>query len=203
MTLADRIVALLATEPMEDGALAGRLGVRHQAVNSACRSLQRSGRVVRAIGLRGRIVNRVVASVPSSPPIPTSAPARPPIASTLVSEDQVKEAVSDYLTARDWWVRVMWGMERGIDIEAHRGAERLVIEAKGEAPTDPMGGNYFLGMLGELLQRMTDDTAQYAIALPETRRYRGLIDRFLALARRRLGLAVFWVRDGAAQLETD
>jgi hypothetical protein len=203
-TLAERIVALLAVEPMEDADLAARLGVRHQAVNSTCRGLERNGRLVRQIGDNGRIVNLLTETVVEASPVAAPA-ARSSVAasSALVTEDHVKQAVHDYLAARGWSVRVMWGRERGIDIEAHRGTERFVIEAKGEAPTDQMGGNYFLGMLGELLQRMTDEGARYAIALPETRRYRGLVDRFPALARRRLGLAVFWVRDGVVRLETD
>lgn len=121
---------------------------------------------------------------------------RLPVATALLTEDQVKRAVCDWLEARGWTVEVRWGRDRGIDIEARRSGERWVIEAKGEAPTDQMGGNYFLGALGELLQRMSEEGTRYAIALPETRRYRGLIDRLPILARRRLGLAVFWVRSG-------
>ena len=58
-------------------------------------------------------------------------------------------------------------------------------------------------MLGELLQRMNDENARYSVALPKTRRYRGLVQRFPELARRRLGLSVFWVRDGVVRLEDD
>lgn len=57
-----------------------------------------------------------------------------------------------------------------------------------------MGGNYFLNALSELLQRMSDDRARYAIALPENRRNLGLVERLPDLARRRLGLTVFFVR---------
>jgi hypothetical protein len=35
--------------------------------------------------------------------------------------------------------------------------------------------------------------ASYGIALPDNRQYRGLVNRLPALAKERLGLAVFWV----------
>lgn len=69
---------------------------------------------------------------------------------------------------------------------------------EGRGGDRPDGGNYFLNALGELLQRMSDDRARYAIALPENRRNLGLVERFPDLARRRLGLTIFFVRwDGS------
>jgi len=53
--------------------------------------------------------------------------------------------------------------------------------------------NYFVGILGELLQRMYDESATYGIALPANRQYAGLVDRPPRLARDRIGLNVFWV----------
>jgi len=35
--------------------------------------------------------------------------------------------------------------------------------------------NYFLGALGELIQRMTDVTATYGLALTNNKQYRGLV----------------------------
>ena len=60
--------------------------------------------------------------------------------------------------------------------------------------------NYFLGMLGELVQRMDDAQASYGIALPNNRQYRGLVDRLPALAEERLRLVVFWVSREGDQL---
>jgi hypothetical protein len=48
-------------------------------------------------------------------------------------------------------------------------------------------------MLGELIQRMDDPEATYAIALPDNRQYRGLVSRLPSLAKRRMTLTVFWV----------
>jgi hypothetical protein len=69
-----------------------------------------------------------------------------------------------------------------------------LIEAKGDAPTPQMQGNYFLGALGELLQRMDDPEAQYGLALPDNSRFRGLVERFPLLAVERLRLRVFLVK---------
>ena len=49
---------------------------------------------------------------------------------------------------------------RGIDVDArHIDGRRYIIEAKAEVGVSgPQQVNYFLGMLGELLQRMDDQT---------------------------------------------
>lgn len=72
----------------------------------------------------------------------------------LLTEDSVKAAAKTHLETAGWTVTVAWGRERGIDIEAHRGAERLYLEAKGEAANPPQQVNYFLAALGELVQRL-------------------------------------------------
>lgn len=116
-----------------------------------------------------------------------------------ITEDEVKEAVRAHLTARGFDVAVAWGRVRGIDIDArHPDGRRYVIEAKAEVgKAGPQQVNYFLGMLGELVQRMDDAQASYGIALPDNRQYRGLVDRLPALAKERLRLAVLWVsREG-------
>jgi hypothetical protein len=110
-----------------------------------------------------------------------------------ITEDEVKAAVKAHLEADGWTVTVAWGRERGIDIDARGASERLVIEAKGEAPAGPQQVNYFLGALGELIQRMDDPTARYGLAFPDHRQYRGLVDRLPALAKERLGLVVYFV----------
>jgi hypothetical protein len=58
------------------------------------------------------------------------------------------------------------GRERGIDILATQDGERWVIEAKGQAARGLQQVNYFLGALGELVQRMDRDEARYGLALP-------------------------------------
>jgi len=116
-----------------------------------------------------------------------------------ITEDEVKAAVRDYLLALGYSVEVAWERTPGIDIDArHPSRKRHIIEAKAE--TGSSGAqqvNYFIGMLGELLQRMDDEDATYGIALPENRQYRGLVERLPRLARDRIGLHVFWVARGS------
>ena len=69
-----------------------------------------------------------------------------------------------------------WDRGRGIDIEARPGGGRYAIEAKAETGTSgAQQENYFLGMLGELLQRIDDEDAHYGIAArqPSVSRPRG------------------------------
>lgn len=198
MTLAQRIVAALQVAALDDDQLAAQLGVVRQQINQTCRALEKRAVLSRGVGPSGKIVNSLAGS--SAPPLVVPAhPAQPrsSVAGAL-AEDEVKTAIRDHFEAQGFTVQIAWGRVRGIDIEARRGAERWAIEAKGEAATDQMGGNYFLNALGELLQRMSDDRTRYAIALPENRRNLGLVARFPDLARRRLGLTVFFVRrDGS------
>jgi hypothetical protein len=53
--------------------------------------------------------------------------------------------------------------------------------------------SYFLGMLGELVQRMSDPNARYGIALPDDPQYRGLVKRLPRLAKERLRLVTYLV----------
>jgi hypothetical protein len=92
-----------------------------------------------------------------------------------------------------WSVTVAWGRDRGIDVEAHRGTEDLYLEAKGEAANSPQQVNYFLGALGELVQRLRDPTAGYGLGLPDNPQYRRLVERLPELARQRLNLTVLFV----------
>src|SRR5215210_156237 len=70
----------------------------------------------------------------------------PPVEpSVFITQDPVKEAVKRSLQAAGWTVLVRWGGERGIDIEATRGDERLVLKAKGETAPGPQQVGYYLG----------------------------------------------------------
>jgi hypothetical protein len=193
MTLADRIVEVLQTVPagLDDDELANRLGVVRQAVNQACRKLAAGDRLRRGVGTSGKIINtldRTWRPVERLPAMPAEG--------SLLIEDEIKGAVRHHLASDGYDVRVAWGRQRGIDIEATRSEppDRLVIEANGEATLQPQQLNYFLGALGELLQRMNDPSARYGLALPDNRQYRGLVQRLPALVWTRLNLFVFFVR---------
>jgi hypothetical protein len=187
-TIAERILAAVANQgPCNDDDLAARLGVARQAINQAARRLVDRGQLARDIGPGGKIINRLPHKPAPEPPQPRAN------AGNLLSEDEVKEAVRAHLAADGWTVDVAWGRQRGIDIDARRDTERLIIEAKGEVALQPQQVNYFLGALGELLQRMDDPTARYGVALPDNRQYRGLVERLPALAKERLELVVYFV----------
>ncbi len=111
-----------------------------------------------------------------------------------MSEDEVKRAVAAVLRRQGWQANVKWRHEPGIDIEALRGKERMVIEAKGEGSLAPMRANYFLMTLGELLQRMDSQDASYNIALPAHRQFVGLIFRLPVFIRRLLRIGFFLVK---------
>jgi hypothetical protein len=137
------------------------------------------------LGLYRRLRDGEPAASPPKPQADQSGP---------IAEDEVKRAVAAHLEAQGFSVQVAWGGARGIDIEARRGAERLVLEAKGKVANPPQQVNYFLNALGELVQRMDDPHTRYGLALPDNRQYRRLVGRLPAHARERLGLVVFFVR---------
>jgi hypothetical protein len=58
--------------------------------------------------------------------------------------------------------------------EAHEAMAHGSFEAKGCGSLQPMHVNYFIAILGELLQRINDPGARYSIALPDMKQYRGL-----------------------------
>jgi len=199
-TLEQRIVAALKTArvPLDDDELAARLEVVRQAVNQAARKLEKRLLVQRYVGPSGKIVNRLAENalpiVATSRPHPNVSPPSP--AAAFISEDEVKQAIKEHLEAQGYEVTVAWGRERGIDIDARRAGDHLVIEAKAEVVRPQQQVNYFLGAIGELVQRMSDPDARYGLALPDNRQYRGLVDRLPSTARERLGLVVFFVARG-------
>jgi hypothetical protein len=214
VTLADRVLRILRTtsQPLDDDQLAARASVIRQAVNQTCRRLEANGVLRRYVGVDGKIVNEIVSAAgdagassdeqlaPTGRHTSTTSPRTTtvaPEAGAMLTEDQVKAAVRDYFAAQGFHVEVRWGRDRGIDLVATRPDERWVVEAKGEVASAQQQGNYFLGAIGELVQRMDDAGARYALALPDNPRYRGLVRRLPVLARQRLSLTVLLVaRDG-------
>jgi hypothetical protein len=114
-----------------------------------------------------------------------------------LAEDSVKQAVEAALSAAGWTVDTRRGHTHGIDIEARSGDRRLVLEAKGEGSRPAMRVNFFLGALGELLQRMTAPEARYGLALPAHRQFVSLVLRLPEWVRARLDLCFFLVRPAA------
>jgi biotin operon repressor len=191
VTTAERILQTLAdgAGPLDDDQLASALGVRRQAINSECRKLQAQGRLVRRVSVGNKIQNVLT----GNPPLPLRAPSAAHRPGGLLAEDEVKAAVQDHLRAQGYEVTVAWGHQRGTDIEARKSGDRILIEAKGAVASDQQQGNYFIGAIGELVQRLNDPDARYGLALPDNRRYRGLVQRLPDLARQRLNLVVYVV----------
>lgn len=48
-----------------------------------------------------------------------------------------------------------------------------------------MRNNYFISVLGEILQRMNDSNARYSIAFPDMKQYRNLWNKLPNIAKER------------------
>ena len=103
--------------------------------------------------------------------------------------------LNNYLISNGWNTQVAWGKSQGIDIDAFKGKERWIIEVKGCGTRSAMRVNYFLAILGETLQRMSDPNAKYSIALPDMQQYRNLWERLPRLAKERTGISVIFVNE--------
>jgi len=117
-----------------------------------------------------------------------------------LSEDSIKHVLDRWLRSQGWKTSVAWKRTRGIDIVAARDAERWIIEVKGRGKHSQMQGNYFLAILGSLLERMDDPSARYSVALPDLPSYRGLWQRLPVLAKARTTVTALFV-DEAGNVE--
>jgi hypothetical protein len=196
MTLAHRILQAVEAEPgITDRRLAELIfgpGAAQQRVNGECRLLADRGLLERARRLDGLIGNSR-----KSDPVGLHEDARTKLIALQVqtSEDELKTALKAWLEADGWEVEVAWAKSRGVDLHARRGSERWIIEAKGCGSLNAMRVNYFLGVLGETLQRMNDTEATYSIALPDLKQFRSLWARLPALAKERTQISALFVRD--------
>ena len=102
-----------------------------------------------------------------------------------LQEEEIKAVINEKLQHDGWETKVAWGHTRGIDIEATKNEERWVIEVKGPGSRPEMRNNYFISMLGEMLQRMDDERTRYSIALPKMEKYIRLWQELPTLAKKR------------------
>jgi hypothetical protein len=109
-----------------------------------------------------------------------------------MKESDVVTAFAAYLTERGWDVEIgpRWGNHP--DLTAQRGAERLIVEAKGHG-TDP-GAEVDIGY-GQLLRRMTEENedARFALVVPEA--VLRAVVRVTEEVRDRLRIEVYLVDD--------
>ena len=165
-------------------------GVGQQATNQAARTLAATRRIVRRPRGDGRIGNYStdttdLGAEPST--VAESALLR------MLSEDEIKRKLQTWLEASGWEVSVIWGRGPGIDVDAKRNGQRWIIEVKGCGSLNPMRVNYFLSVLGELLQRMDDPDARYSLALPDMKQFRKLWQRLPQLAKSRTTISALFV----------
>ena len=193
MTVKEKIMMRITLLPgATDTELENFLGTRHQAVNQACRELEKAGLLVRRANPDkddhiGNYPTGATAPEPKPPTAKQAADGEP------LQEEDIKRVLTDQLKADGWMVKTAWGHTTGVDIEATRGKDRWLIEVKGPGSRPQMRINYFLSMLGETLQRMDDPAARYSIALPDMAQYRGLWERLPALAKERTTIDLLFV----------
>lgn len=113
----------------------------------------------------------------------------------FLTEEQVKHLINDYYIAQGYLTSVAWGHSRGADIVAQKGNERLIIEVKGCGSRQQMRVNYFLAILGEVLQRMDNTNCDYFIALPKMQQYLNLWQKLPKLAKQRTKISLILVDD--------
>ena len=116
--------------------------------------------------------------------------------SLFLSEDEVKKVLIAKLTKDNWNInKTAMGKAHGVDIVAMKQPDgTLLIEAKSEGSLVPMRINYFIAVLGELLQKMDASNKQYAVALPAYQQYASLINRLPFWVKQQLKLNFFLVK---------
>ena len=193
-TLKDEILNLVRKSPgLTDREITNRLRGRaapQQPINQAARQLEGAGvlkRTQREDGLMGNF--------PFDGAQRNQSPVRKPTTrmDDSLSEDSLKEVLRRWLSSNGWDVRVAWRQTKGVDIQAEKGVERWLIEVKGRGSRPEMRVNYFLTILGEVLERMDDPHAKYSIALPDLEQFRSLWSRLPALAKQRTCITALFV----------
>jgi hypothetical protein len=193
--LSTRIIDLLRESPgLSDREITDKLvgkGRPQQHVNATCRRLAERGFINRTTRFDGRIGNYLSNQDRAKSSIVLESLE---ITGTYsMSEDAVKEILKSWLESKGWTTSVAWGNSPGIDIEATKGSERWIIEVKGPGSRPQMRVNYFLAVIGELLQKIDDPNAKYSLALPELPQFRRLWDRLSHLAKSRTTISALFV----------
>jgi len=194
-TLAEQILELLSKMPgLTDREITNSLrgkSATQQPINIAARGLASRGRLIRRKrddGLIGNFTTGAAIAPEQKQPRPS------PVGETdNLTEDRLKEVLENWLGASGWSTEIAWAKQRGVDIHAKRGTERWLIEVKGIGSRPEMRVNYFIGILGEALQRMDDPFARYSIALPDMPQFRNLWKRLPQLAKKRTGITVLFI----------
>jgi len=199
-----RLMALVHRNPGIALAEAARmLEVRYQQLRQVVLSLERRGLLIRRKEDVYRLYPlkaRAKASYEDQSTKPTTSPEQAIAThkqgldrSIPETEDEVKLRLFRYFEERGAQVEVRYGHLQGPDLVVFQGGRKLVIEAKGIGKHSTMQRNYFLSVLGEILRRMSDPNARYAVAFPDHPQYRRLWNRLPAWVKRHLRLTAFFV----------
>jgi hypothetical protein len=199
-TLRERILAFVREHPgMTDREITDALlvpGAPQQSVNQTCRALEASHHLSRKPRGDGKIGNFLGDTqetlVVANRSIPIFQQLDP------LSEDRLKEGLRAWLEHAGWAVEIADGRTHGIDVRATRNGASWIIEVKGRGSSQPMRVNYFIGILGELLQRMHDPGARYSIALPDLQQFRRLWERLPRLAKERTRISALFINEAGA-----
>ncbi|MFC1871020.1 hypothetical protein ACFLYF_01265 [Chloroflexota bacterium] len=89
------------------------------------------------------------------------------------------------------------GNTKGPDILAENGDSRLLIEVKGDSSAILVDWHT---LLGQILDRMTDETMAYAIAVSQ--KYERLVSRFPSHRKGKLNLTIYIVKDNGEVLKS-
>jgi len=199
--LAEQIVGLLRKQPgLSDRQIADTLlgnDAPQQGVNQLCRRLESQGSITRAKRDDGRIGNYLSEQLPQRTREAENQSSMYP----ALSEDWLKQALQTWLSLQGWHSEVSWAHCPGGDITATRGPDRWLIEVKGCGSLPAMRVNYFLAIVGEILQRMRDPACKYSIALPDLPQFRGLWNRFPDLAKTRTQITALFVDQNGEVVE--
>ena len=199
-TLPQQIVKLLGHSPsMTDREITTALRASlapQQPINIAARRLAKKGLVIRKVRHDGLIGNYL-----GGQPVPeagTTPATKIGGGSNHLPEDDVKEILRRWLEKGGWSTGIAWGHAHGIDVEARRSSERWIIEVKGIGSRPEMRANYFIGILGETLQRIDDPAAKYSIAVPDIAQFRGLWSRLPSVAKSRTAITALFVSENGS-----
>lgn len=165
-------------------------------VNTSCRAMSAQGLITRSMREDGVLGNflpgQIVPIVPEQPKLDGTVQEES-------NEEDVKQVLQQWLESQSYMVERAMARSHGIDIEAVDCAgkrPRWIIEVKGFSSKDPVNSNFFLSVLGEALQRMSDSSARYSIALPDTKRYRHLWESLPTIAKERTGITCLLIAAG-------
>jgi len=199
-TLAVQIVRLLEHNPgLTDREITDQLrghSSSQQPINQRCHALKDKGVLVRHTRQDGLIGNyRASKEVNFIEPqeVETDHNSK----DDNLSEDDLKHFLEKWLVGEGWQVQIAWGYSQGVDIEASKGTKHWLIEVKGSGSRNAMRVNYFLSVMGELLQRMNNQDYSYSIAFPDIQQFRNLWKRLPELAKSRTQISALFVgKDG-------